>query len=88
VSASDALLMRTTYRIRLGRRWLKSLVCEPGGAVLTSKASEAGQFDGPVRPRGDRFFGPATTVGLARQLLGYAGRAWCKPEHGPGFWMF
>jgi hypothetical protein len=88
VILSDAQLVRTTYRIRLGRRWLKSLVCAPGGAVLTGDAAEAGRFDGPVRPKGDRFYGPATTVALARQLLGYESRAWCQPEVGPGFWMF
>jgi hypothetical protein len=62
-------------------------VCVPGGAVLTESEADAGLFDGPERPKGTDY-GPATTTGLARQLLGIEGRVWCKPLRGPGFWMF
>lgn len=86
--AHESCLGRTHYRIRIGRRWLKSLVCVSGGAVLTDSEAEAGLFDGPVRPKGNTFFGPGTTTSLARQLLGIEGRVWCKPLTGPGFWMF
>jgi hypothetical protein len=89
VRVPDAELPRTQYRIRIGSRWLASLVCKPGGAVLADARDGAGLFDGPVRLNAADFHGPATTTGLARQLLGHAEKVWCEPtDGGPGFWAY
>lgn len=85
----EGCLPRTQYRIRIGKRWLKSLVCQPGGAVLTDSHDDAGLFDGPERLKGSVIkYAPAMTTALVRQLLGIEGRVWCKPLAGPGFWSF
>jgi hypothetical protein len=66
------------YKIRVGKRWLVSLVVRPGGAVLSEDEGAAGAFTGPN-----------ATAGEARLLLGYEPRVWCKPvDGGPGFWAF
>lgn len=89
VRVPDGELPRTSYRIRIGRKWLASLVCKPGGAVLTADKAAAGLFDGPVRLNAADYHGPGLTTGLARNLLQHEGKVWCEPvDGGPGFWMY
>lgn len=89
VRVPDGELPRTAYRIRVGKRWLASLVCKPGGAVLTDDRAAAGLFDGPVRLNAADYHGPGLTTGLARNLLKHEPKVWCEPaDGGPGFWMY
>jgi hypothetical protein len=87
VRVPDGERPRTKYRIRIAGRWLASLVCKPGGAVLTDDKGAAGLFDGPVRFNAADHASPAMTTGLARDLLKHEAKAWCEPvDGGPGFW--
>jgi hypothetical protein len=87
VRVPDGERPRTKYRIRIAGRWLASLVCKPGGAVLTDDKAAAGLFDGPVRLNAADHASPAMTTGLARDLLKHDAKAWCEPvDGGPGFW--
>lgn len=65
-------------KIRIGKHWLASLVCRPGGAVLTDDETQAGTFSGPY-----------STAHEARRILGYEPRVWLQPVDGsPGEWTF